>query len=162
MKKLAGCFTGWTAVQGGVKINYDLENSPLQIKTDSEDRIYVHFHSAEKDYVSAISLWPNWSPPKYQLFSCSTSTTRFPTDLPSETDKVWTITKSSVSGAPRLVIHCNGKEVLNVVMSDSTCGDYKWSTHWTQDVDQLEFDSSEIASDYYRPGIFDALDMIDM
>ena len=166
MKKLAGCFTGWTAVQGDVKINYDLENSPLQIKTDNEgNTTLVHFYSAQEDHVSAISLYL-WSPPEYRLFSCSTSSTLFPTDLPSETDKIWTITKSSVSGAPRVVIHCNGKEILNVVMSNTTCSDESWSTRWSKKVDMIKFDNlNDSASDYYRPGtynLFDVLDMIDM
>ena len=154
MKKLTGCFTGWTAVQGDVKINYDLENSPLQIKTDSEgSTMLVHFYSAQDGYASAISLYL-WSPPQYQLHMCSTSSTQFPTEVPSETDKVWTITKSSVSGAPQVVIHCNDKEVLNVV-SNTTCSNESWSTGWTRDVDQLNFAHlADSASDYYRPGMY--------
>ena len=135
-------------------INFDLENSPLQIKTDSEvgsnEKVEVMFHSG---FSSAgrvlLSFYP---PPKYSLSKCSTSWTNYLTDLPSETDKVWTITNSRVSGEIRVVIHCNDKEVLNVVLSD-TCSDSDWSEKWSWDVDKIHFSSaSDTASDFYRKG----------
>ena len=138
-------------------INYDLENSPLQIKTDSEvgsdEKVDVRFYSGSSFtggvYLSFIS------PPLYFLLTCSTSWTYFPTDrdLPSETDKVWTITKSKVSDEIRVIIHCNDKEVLNVVLSDTTCSESSWSERWSKDVDKIIFHPSyDTASDYYRPG----------
>ena len=94
------------------------------------------------------------SPPQYLLLKCSTSDTYFPTDLPSETDKVWTITLSKVSDEIRVVIHCHDKEVLNVVLSDTTCSKSSWSNYWSREyVDMIYFSSfSDTASDYYRAG----------
>ena len=92
------------------------------------------------------------SPPQYRLKYCIPSYTNFPTDLPSETEKVWTITNSRVSDEIRVVIHCNDQEVLNVVLSDTTCSDSRWSENWSRDVDNIFFSSSNTASDYYRPG----------
>ena len=92
------------------------------------------------------------SPPQYQLTFC-TSPTNFPTDLPSKTEKVWTITLSRVSGEIRVVIHCNDKEVLKVVLSDTTCSDSRWSNYWSRDVEKISFASYyDTASDFYRPG----------
>ena len=52
-----------------------------------------------------------------------------------------------------MVIYCNNKEVLNVVMSDATCTVSTWSTYWGKDVEKMKFDSSlDSASDYYRAG----------
>ena len=146
-------------------IDYDLENYPLQIKTDSDvqekEEIYVWFyHHAQESFAQesfaqesfAGSFLLSFSAPKYKLGHCSESWTDFPTDLPSEIDKLWTITLLKTAKEIRVVVHCNDKEVLNVVLSDTTCSDESWSTPWTRDVDQLKFDSSDTASDFYRPG----------
>ena len=136
-------------------IYYDLENSPLQIKTDSEvgrnERVIVSFYSGSS-WTGGVYLFFS-SPPQYQLPRCSSSYTNFPTDLPSETEKVWTITKSKVSDEIRVIIHCHDKEVLNVVLSDTTCSKSSWSERWSRDVDEIGFSPSwDTASDYYRPG----------
>ena len=138
-----------------MKINFDLENSPLQIKTDSvvgsDEKVDVTFYSG--------SSWDDWaggvflsfsSPPQYRLLFCISSITNFSTELPSKTEKVWTITKSIVSGKIRVVTHCNDKEVLNVVLSDTMCSYDGWSDYWSKDVTRIKF--SDTASDYYRAG----------
>ena len=147
--------TGWTAaVQRDVQINYDLENSPLQIRTNSEigsnEKVRVWFFNAQDEPAGGVILIFS-SPPQYKLGWCNTSYTDFPTTLPSETDKVWTITLTRSSGAPSLVIHCNNKEVLNVMLSDSTCSSSDWRDYWSKDVEKIKF-LSHTASDYYRPG----------
>ena len=57
----------------------------------------------------------------------------------------------SRSSGIKLTISCNGKEVLNLELSDTTCTDSR-ITNWSRDVDMIEFRSSDTASDYYRPG----------
>ena len=147
--------TGWIAVQRGEYINYDLENSPLQIKTDrvvgSDEEVIVFFYTAGGDSAGGVWLFFT-SPPQYYLDSCSTSLTNFPTDLPTETDKILTLTLTRTSGTVRVSIHCNNKEVLNVELSDTICSDSRWSTYWSRDVEKIRFPSLETTSDYYRPG----------
>ena len=147
--------TGWTAVQRDEFINYDLENSPLQIRTNSEigsnEKVRVYFYNAQDEPAGGVFLIFT-SPPQYVLRWCSASLTDFPTTLPSETDKVWTITLTRSSGARSLVIHCNNKEVVNVVLSDSECSYSNWRDYWSRDVEKIMFYSSDTASDYYRPG----------
>ena len=92
------------------------------------------------------------SPPQYMLSWCNTSQTEFPAPLPSETDKVWTIKLTRSSGTPSVVIHCNNKEVLNVVLSDSTCSRSDRSDFWSRDVEKISFIVSDEASDFYRSG----------
>ena len=139
-------------MQGDVTINYDLEESPLQIRTDSvvgsNEQVYVVFYNAKEDSAIGFALIFE-SPPQYILGRCGVSSTNFPTDLPSDTDKIWKLTLTRTSDV-RLMIHCNNKEVLNVVLSDTTCGYSAWSTTWSKDVEKIKFVSSDTASDYYR------------
>ena len=141
-----------------MKINFDLENSPLQIKTNSEvgsnEKVRVTFRSSRDKFAGRVILYFS-SPPKYELYYCNYNPINFPNDLPSETDKVWTITMSRVSGGirQRVAIHCNDKEVVDVVLSSTTFRWDKWSTYWWSHVDKISFSSSyDTASDYYRPG----------
>ena len=141
-------------MQNDVKINYDLENNPLQIKTNSEvgsnEEAKIKFFSAQEEYAGGISLIYK-SPPLYNIWHCSPSI-EFLTELPSDTDKIWTISlKRSTSLI--IVIHCNDVEVLNIVLSDTSCSnDHEWSTYWTREVEKIEFATFNTAADYYRPG----------
>ena len=155
--------TGWTAVKRDVDINHDLENSPLQIRTDSpvgsHEEAVSKFYTAGGRYIGGVYLTftSRASPPQYYLDWCKSSWTNFPTALPSETDKIWTVTLSKTSGI-RLTINCNNKEVLKVVMSDTTCSYKAWSDMWSSDVEKIKFPSGrDTASDYYRPGKFNLL-----
>ncbi|XP_063678266.1 uncharacterized protein LOC134814158 isoform X2 [Bolinopsis microptera] len=142
----------WSSVKGefpvkrAVEIEWDLESTPLEIRTDSvlgsDDQVYVDFYSAEEKYAGGFALYFT-STPQYELGYC-TSGTDFPVNLPSTADKVWRITLTS-----RVVIHCNEVEVLNKLLSESTCSDSKWRTIWNRDVTKIWFDSDDTASDYY-------------
>ena len=91
------------------------------------------------------------SPPLYELLQCTTSRTDFFAALPTGTDdKVWRISLIRTSGI-RLVIHCNDVEVLNILVSDSTCNTESsgWNDAWNRDMKQIRFDD-DTASDYYR------------
>ena len=79
---------------------------------------------------------------QHRLYNCYSSYTDFPTVLPAAKDKVWRITLTRTSGI-RLVIHCNEVEVLNILMSNSTCD---WSRH----IERIRFSPYDTASDYYR------------
>ena len=149
--------TGWIAVQRGVLVNYDLENFPLQIRTDSlvgsDEKVVLYLYTAEEVIRNAGGVELRFTtPPRYYLRYCTSESAELPTDLPTETDKIWTIILTRTSDV-RLTIYCNDKEVLNVVMSAATCSDSDWSEMWSRDVGKIEFTSShDTASDYYRPG----------
>ena len=96
------------------------------------------------------------STPGYKLHNCKDKKD-FLTTLPSETEKVWTFTLSKLRKAPyerRLVINCNNKEIVNVVLSDTLCTSYNdWWKIWRTEVNQIKFPASlDTASDYFRPG----------
>ena len=58
-----------------------------------------------------------------------------------------------------LILHCNGVEVLNVVLSHLTCSSSGWRTSWSRDVNLINFHESDTTSVMYRaaldlPGTF--------
>ena len=135
-------------------INYDLENSPLQIRTDSvvgsNKQVWVYFLTAGEDLAGGVELYFT-SPPQYSLNGC-TSHTNFPTALPTETDQIWTISLTRTSGTVRVIINCNNKEVRNVVVSGTTCSYSSWSAFWSRDVEKIQFHflfDTASPSDYY-------------
>ena len=148
--------TGWIAVQRNVYIDYDINTTPLEIRSDSElgsgDQVSVGFYSSPGDIAGRVGL-KLASPPRYLIYFCSYSWTSFPTDLPTARVKVWRITVIRSSGIIGLQILCNGEEVLNTVLSDLMCTSYSgsWNYDWNGDIAKIQFHSSDTMSDYYRP-----------
>ena len=102
------------------------------------------------------------SPPKYHLRDCDgTPENLFPTELPSNINKVWRVTliKTPVSGdtsasnyaddlTVRLLVHCNDKVVLDFLVSETSC--IETTPHWwKRNVAQIWFADSDSASTYY-------------
>ena len=140
-------------------IDFDLEKYPLEIKTNSElselgsedfHLIHVSFKDSNGREAGEVTISFE-STPQYYLHYCSTSLINLPTTLPTATDKLWTITLTRTSGI-RLQIHCNNVEMVDILISESTCrtSRYNWRTYWTRDVAKMKFSSSDKASDYYR------------
>ena len=148
--------TGWIAVQRDVRIDFNLEEYSLNITTDStlgsNDEVHVWFYTSQGFSVAGgLSLY-FYSTPKYWISFCSLVPTNFPTNLPSDNNKVWKVILTRTSGI-RLVVHCNEEEVLNTMISDSTCDNsyLNWSSSWSREVAEIEFRSSDTGSDYYQP-----------
>ena len=113
----------------------------------SDEKTILIFYTDEKVKAGGVNIYFS-SPPQYVLHACR-SKTNFPAALPSETDKVWKITLSRFSGI-RLVIHCNDVEVLNMVMSNSTCvSNSAWNTYWSKKIKKIYFEGKDTASDFY-------------
>ena len=84
-----------------VLINFDLENSPLYIKTDSGDKsgdkLAVRFYFENTDS-GGITIY-FYGNDDYLINHCSTSTAfKFATDRPSAIDRVWKISLIRTSG----------------------------------------------------------------
>ncbi|KAL5249592.1 hypothetical protein ACHWQZ_G018459 [Mnemiopsis leidyi] len=145
----------WTSVQRSIDIPLDLENTPLEIKTNSTlgsgEKVRVYFSTTQGEYGGAgVGINFYSTGPQYWLYRCSSSRTNFPTNLPIEVNKVWRITVDKTAGI-RVKIHCNGVEVLNVLLSD-TCSYSGWREHWSRDVELIYFSLYDTASNYYRAG----------
>ena len=143
--------TGWLPVQRGVKIEWDLQSTPLEIRTNSVLGSYemarVFFYSAGGWPAGRVSLQFTVDL-QYFPGGCSNSWIYLPVTPPSATEKVWRITLTKTAGV-RVVIHCNEVEVLNKLLSSCTHSERR--SIWNQDVASIEFYYSERASDYYRP-----------
>ena len=118
----------------------------------SEGSLLVEFFSPY--YAGGFHLL--FKPLEYFFIGCLNSYVEFSEDLlPSETEKVWTIFLSRISGVRRIVIHCNEMEIFNFVASKSTCVNSGWEEQWAlRDVKKIKFGYiySSTATDYYRAG----------
>ena len=139
-------------MQRDVFIEWDLESTPLEVKTNSvlgsKNEVYVTFFSAGGEHAGQVQLY--FTTTLKYLPSWCINWTNLPVTTPSAADKVWRITLTKTAGV-RLVIHCNDVEVLNKLFSEG-CTDNRWSTYWNRDVTKIQFYHSDSASDYYRAG----------
>ena len=130
----------------------DPETTSVEIMTDSElgskEIIQLFFYTGFGHYAGGLNIYFG-SIPRYWIYYCSSSRTNFPSDLPAARDKIWRITLTKTSGI-RLQIHCNNVEVLNTLLSDTTCGDSVWSTYWNRKIWKMYLNPFHTASDYYR------------
>ena len=143
----------WTAVEVAVNIHWDIEGTPLQIKSDStvgsDEEIRVNMYDEDSSFIGGV-LVKFSSTMQYWIGYCTSGYTDLPVQPPVEVDKIWTTTKTENA----LNITCNNDEVLNylfAVSSTSTC-----VTKLSGDVvEQINFEDSDIASEFYRakPGI---------
>ena len=143
---------GWLPVQREVYIDHDLEATPLEIKTNSTDwsleKVRLRFFSAQEEMAGGVSFYFR-SPAQYYVYHCNDHFINLPSNLPTTTNKVWKITLIKTSDV-RLIIHCDFVEVVNILMSDSSCAKSAWSSYWTRDVEKIWFRSTDRSSDYYR------------
>ena len=150
-------------MKSGRKINYDLENFPLHIKTDSlagsTENVSVHFSNAEGNLAGAISIYFN-SPAQYRVYPCTNKHSDFPSSLPSVVEKTWRIALKRTPDI-RVLVQCNGVDVVNELLSDSKCGNPNWSTFWSRDVKRIFFITSDTASDLYLSYPGDSLMIFD-
>ncbi|KAL5272008.1 hypothetical protein ACHWQZ_G000266 [Mnemiopsis leidyi] len=123
--------TDWETVERGVRVNFNLENIPLEIKTDSlvgsGDVVGLYFFKDQNTPSGAIVL-DFRSPPLFNLNGCTSRRRQFQAALPSESFKVWKITLSRDSGIRDVMIHCNDVEVVKLSLSNEVCGENAWST----------------------------------
>ena len=133
-------------------MNTDLETFILEIRTNtslgSDKKVKVEFFRYHSSSAGGVTLHLT-STPQYELKYCTYSRTDLSTDLPTEVEKVWRISLTKTLGI-RLVIHCNDVEVLNILLSDSTCSYSYWNYYWNSDVERIRFDRWDSASEYYR------------
>ena len=143
--------SAWSPVERGIKIPFDLESTPLQIKTNSAansgDQIYVRTYTGDVSYIGDVAVQFT-SPVTYFIAKCivwSNSLPELPVQPPDEVEKIWTIGKT----ATNLSIECNGVEVLNYQFSDSS--DTRCVPRWGGDVvEKILFLNYDTASDSYR------------
>ena len=91
---------------------------------------------------------------KYSMLYC-TDFKPFNVTVPTKKHKTWTITYNYT--ANRVVIRCNGVQVVNVVLS-IFCNDSEFKTKWGSELAQIKFTPADNATKRYcvssRPGIY--------
>ena len=107
----------------------------------------VGFYTAEGNTLVGGFLIRFSSPPLFAIWQC-TDWSNLPTVLPSEAERVWRVTLIR-SSYIRLVAHCNDLEVLNLLISTSTCAHPGWYTNWGNEVKKIEFPADDKAYDFY-------------
>ena len=122
-------------VERDVKKAWNPDSHTITISTDSEavskEEVNVEFFGS--DYSDAAGGYAGGvyigfeTEIKYYIEYCTEAYTSFPAALPTETKKTWTITYNYTD--KRLVFHCNGVQVLNVVLS-SECDNSSWRDFW--------------------------------
>ena len=133
-------------------MDFDLETMPLEIKTDSaigsKNEVKVWFYTSDDELAGRFLLFFT-STLQYKIHGCTPSRTNFTALIPDAREKIWRVTKTNTSGI-RLTIHCNEVEMVNIVMSNTTCGDDAWSSIWDKEIKKIHFPPGDTASDYYK------------
>ena len=146
-------FTDWREMKTG-KIDYDLQNSPLKIRTDSPfgsgDEVKLTFLGLDNKAAGGLRIKLDTTL-EYYLSDCDNSYIDVPTSLPSslltEGRKIWKITKTP---EPGIIVHCNEHEILKIQLSDTVCTNQKkWSESWSRQAKKIQFNSYFREYDYY-------------
>ena len=128
-------------------VSWDLEATPLLIKTDStlgsDEKIIVWMYDRDGNVIAGLAMIFS-SPMQYVIGYCAADYTTLPVQPPAEVDKIWTITKTETA----IIITCNGVEVLNFLFEDSS-KDNCVTRVGGGDVEQIEFHRIDKASDFY-------------
>ncbi|XP_063689148.1 uncharacterized protein LOC134822166 [Bolinopsis microptera] len=138
----------WSPVVNEKSIPADLDTSYLHLRTistvgtSSREYIRIYFYSEEGEYGGGIVTWFG-TPVEYYLPYCQSGFTPFQS-LPAETDKHWVVERRSY----RIIVYCNGKQVLNITASSETCSDESWNTYWGNEVSIIKLYAGSTTSYY--------------
>ena len=136
-----------------VDIPWNPDSEVINISTDSlagsEEAVALSFF--DKDGKRAGFVYIDFQTKiEYQLAGC-THWVAFPDTLPTETQRIWTITYNYAE--QRIVYYCNGVELVNLVLSDD-CTYTLWKNVWgrSEKPTRFRFTSLETntAADGYR------------
>ena len=144
------CLSDWTAPEHDVLIPWDLEGTPLHIKTDStlgsDELVTVMLYDKESNWFSTVDVKFS-SSMQYRIFTCMATYIDLPVQPPVEVEKTWKITKTETA----LTITCNDVEVLNYLFADSSNSNCVPKLGGDV-VEQIQFSKWDTASDFYREG----------
>ena len=166
-KFASGKWAPFTSVLASEQHLYpDVDSSVLFIKTDSllgsEEDIRVKYGSQNdsESQKRTASVWISLqSTPQYRLQPCMLSSSPFQFSVPEERNKLWVLQKRGKN----VVIHCNGKKVLDFTVSVTNCNDpdkdtgWKLSRYWNEKVIEVRVPSlgahDAAANDAVTPAI---------
>ena len=146
---IANCSAGseWKVVTRNTKIPADIQRQQLQVKTGSNNDIFIFFYKSHYELAGGISVTLS-TPATYWITFCNSTDYYFPV-APSVTvaeENVWGFQRTE-SGVK---IECNGELVLERDIIPSNCDDSSASDFWEREVMFVEFASLDKASSQYR------------
>ena len=138
--------SAWRPVVRETIIPFDLESTPLQIKSNSivgsYESIYVDLYTKDNEKIGHWQLQFK-SPMRIFFGHCSSWISLHPGD---KVDKTWTFRKTATA----LIIECNGVEVMNFKFPETS----RWADcvpRWGGDVvKKIMFHAWDAASDSYQ------------
>ena len=134
-------------VEKNVKKAWNPDSQTITVSTDSEagskENVHVSFYDKDDSLLGAVIIY-FIAGIQYYIGQCR-SYTRFSETLPKVTEKTWTITYNYTEET--LVFHCNEVQVADVLLS--ACNYSGWRNYWGRKPTQIDFDSSDSASDTY-------------
>ena len=146
-----GTPANWIPVTHLLKIVYDLEKFPLEIKTNSKlgshEFLALRFfeYTPLNNYPDRYEMFYSGgfeilfsSTPQYYIQLCTYPWLDFLTTLPSAAEKIWKITLDKSSGI-RVKVHCNELLVVDFSVSRENCSYPKWQMWWMNDVTDIWF-----------------------
>ena len=110
------------------------------IKTTENSDYKVRLYSSG-DGAGRVILDLSKTPPEYELYDCKRNGISLGENLPSETERIWEITKLNEAGT-RVIVLCNGVKVV-----DQTCDYEDGKEKWKKKVSHVEFNKDS----YYIP-----------
>ena len=149
----------WSAVRSNALVPINFRTNSLQIRTDQENRskrnrMALLFVQDPKKPIKAIgiSIDLESDPPGYTILGCQHIGRQFfSRKLPKGNPKIWSIYFNTFGGLG-VRIHCNGKVMVNMALSDETCVDRRWRENYSESVGYVTFHSQDTASGYFRRG----------
>ena len=139
-------------IKFGNFIDYDLQETSLEIRVatsiGSNELINLKLYNSEERDAGSVKITLS-DPPQLKIGKCVDSIE--PTaDISAISDSlsVWKITKTE---GPGLTIGVNDMELLQILLSDDVCQNYRssWKNFWEKEVAKIKFLNSDTASSEY-------------
>merc|ERR1712176_361600 len=128
-------------------IEFDWEETPLEIRTNSllgsGDQIKVRFLTEEGSPAGNLKIKFDDNA-SYFITDCMNKKKGFKLPSSEDGEYIWRVTKAD----GRIIVHCNGEEVINVSYADSAKAACR--EMWSKDTEAIEFMEEDNASDGYR------------
>ena len=129
-------------------IPHSFERTAVQFKTDKvvhkTEELELTFFSGEKmdSKLGGISvLFNKDNTLTYKIADCQTAYNKFPENMPTELEKLWSIIVT-IGAQPSFKVEVNGVEVINLLLTDDTCTYNNWGDSWTVgEITHLGFNS---------------------
>jgi hypothetical protein len=144
--------SGWKAVPRGAIINFDLETTPLEIKTNSALKsgkavsLWIYDDNGKDvgtigiSWQTKVEFWIGWCG-NYGYLDKAPVTGRV---------QIWKISLTKTDAEIRIHFYCNGVELKNLLLSSAFCNAWNWKSYWSRKAKKIKFHPQDTATLAYR------------